>query len=226
MEFNEIVAKLGVDANSSQAELIAAATQKLNKVQEMAARAPTPELRSKYEAVQAEMQQIITILSADDFVRPPIDAAINTTEAVIAGQCTVATDSVTERQEPVISALEGQTQFQTRIEPSLSATTDSAAQASAASKAPPVAPASSPLSQTKLADLPQFGTADVEAAFQGLLAERGWGMGGLMLPFRIVLTGTGGGPSMFDFAAFLGQTETLQRLQSGLARIEALRAQA
>ena len=77
-----------------------------------------------------------------------------------------------------------------------------------------------------LADLPQFGTADVEAAFQGLLAERGWGMGGLMLPFRIVLTGTGGGPSMFDFAAFLGQTETLQRLQSGLARIEALRAQA
>jgi hypothetical protein len=31
---------------------------------------------------------------------------------------------------------------------------------------------------------------------------------------------------MFDFAAFLGQTETLQRLQSGLARIEALRAQA
>ena len=77
-----------------------------------------------------------------------------------------------------------------------------------------------------LADLPQFGAADVEAAFQGLLAERGWGMGGLMLPFRIVLTGTGGGPSMFDFAAFLGQTETLQRLQSGLARIEALRAQA
>ncbi len=35
------------------------------------------------------------------------------------------------------------------------------------------------------------------------------GFGAVLLPFRLVLTGTGGGPSMFDFSAFLGKAETL-----------------
>jgi len=34
-----------------------------------------------------------------------------------------------------------------------------------------------------------------------------------------VLTGTGGGPSMFDFAAFLGKEETLNRLRAGAAAL-------
>jgi hypothetical protein len=33
------------------------------------------------------------------------------------------------------------------------------------------------------------------------------------------LTGTGGGPSMFDFAAFLGKAETLARLEKGVAAL-------
>lgn len=163
MEFNDIVAKLGVEPTSSQAELIAAATQKLAKVQDMAARAPTPELRSKYEAVKAEMQQILAILSADDFVRPAAEATLTAQDDEVAEHTSAAADSLIERQEPVISALDSQTQFQTRIEPSLSAATDSGAVPSAPTpKAPPVAPASSPLSQTKLADLPQFGPGFVQ----------------------------------------------------------------
>ena len=76
----------------------------------------------------------------------------------------------------------------------------------------------------RLSTLKRFNSNEVEAAFQALLQEKGWSMGNLMLPFRIVLTGAAGGPSMFDFAAFLGQTSTLNRLQSGLTQIESLRA--
>ncbi|MDO7740474.1 MAG: hypothetical protein MUP94_02190 [Flavobacteriales bacterium] len=39
------------------------------------------------------------------------------------------------------------------------------------------------------------------------------------MPFRLVLTGTGGGPSMFDFASFLGREETMRRIDLGLAKV-------
>jgi hypothetical protein len=34
-----------------------------------------------------------------------------------------------------------------------------------------------------------------------------------------VLTGIGGGPSMFDFAAFIGREETLRRIDLGLTKV-------
>ena len=61
-----------------------------------------------------------------------------------------------------------------------------------------------------------FDSATVEREFKGFLEARELGFGAVLLPFRIVLTGTGGGPSMFDFAAFLGKEETLERLEKGV----------
>lgn len=71
------------------------------------------------------------------------------------------------------------------------------------------------LAQT-LDSIETFDSATVEREFKGFLEARELGFGAVLLPFRIVLTGTGGGPSMFDFAAFLGKEETLERLEKGV----------
>ncbi|MBL6646276.1 MAG: hypothetical protein ISP55_07480, partial [Flavobacteriales bacterium] len=52
------------------------------------------------------------------------------------------------------------------------------------------------------------------------------GFGQVLLPFRIALTGEGGGPSMFAFAAFLGKEATLDRLAQGMDLIAQQRAEA
>lgn len=75
-----------------------------------------------------------------------------------------------------------------------------------------------------LESVEEFSSANVEAEFKGFLEARELGFGQVLLPFRIALTGEGGGPSMFDFAAFLGKDETLARLGQGVEAVEAIRA--
>jgi glutamyl-tRNA synthetase len=70
-----------------------------------------------------------------------------------------------------------------------------------------------------LGGIESFDSATIESEFKAFLEARELGFGAVLLPFRIVLTGTGGGPSMFDFAAFLGKEETLNRLRSGVAAL-------
>lgn len=72
--------------------------------------------------------------------------------------------------------------------------------------------------------LPKFEAEAIEAAFKRHLEENELGFGAVLLPLRIVLTGVGGGPSMFAFAAYLGKEETLARIDQGLERIAAQRA--
>ena len=69
-----------------------------------------------------------------------------------------------------------------------------------------------------------FTSENVETAFKGFLEARELGFGQVLLPFRIALTGEGGGPSMFDFAAFLGKEATLDRLNRGVDAVLALKA--
>lgn len=64
-----------------------------------------------------------------------------------------------------------------------------------------------------------FDSETVEREFKAFLEARELGFGAVLLPFRMVLTGTGGGPSMFDFAAFLGKKATLARLREGVAAL-------
>jgi len=75
-----------------------------------------------------------------------------------------------------------------------------------------------------LEGIAEFTGENVEAEFKGFLEARELGFGQVLLPFRIALTGEGGGPSMFDFAAFLGKEETLARLAQGIEAVEAIRA--
>jgi glutamyl-tRNA synthetase len=70
-----------------------------------------------------------------------------------------------------------------------------------------------------LATIEPFESALIESEFKAFLAERELGFGAVLLPFRIALTGTGGGPSMFDFAQFLGKEATLERVEAAVSTL-------
>jgi glutamyl-tRNA synthetase len=67
----------------------------------------------------------------------------------------------------------------------------------------------------RLNALDRFEADSIETEFKVYLEECGVGFGAVLLPFRILLTGEGGGPSMFTFAAFIGKEEVNARIQLG-----------
>jgi glutamyl-tRNA synthetase len=79
--------------------------------------------------------------------------------------------------------------------------------------------------KTVLEDIESFKADIIEAEFKGFLVKKELGFGQVLLPFRIALTGAGGGPSMFEFAEFLGKEKTLERLALGVAKAEELKAE-
>ncbi len=68
--------------------------------------------------------------------------------------------------------------------------------------------------------LSTFDAASIEIAFKQYLEERSLGIGAVLLPFRLVVTGVGAGPGMFDISAFLGQQEVVERMQLGIKVIQ------
>ena len=67
---------------------------------------------------------------------------------------------------------------------------------------------------------------NIETAFKGFLADKNLGIGAVLPLFRLLLTGTGMGPSMFEISEFLGKEESLLRMNQGLTAVEALKNQA
>ena len=45
------------------------------------------------------------------------------------------------------------------------------------------------------------------------------GLGAVMLPVRLALTGAGGGPSLFEIMAFLGKAETINRISMAFTQM-------
>ena len=71
-----------------------------------------------------------------------------------------------------------------------------------------------------------FNHENIETAFKSFLADKNLGIGAVLPLFRLLLTGTGMGPSMFEIAEFLGKEESLLRINQGLTAVEALKNQA
>jgi len=69
-----------------------------------------------------------------------------------------------------------------------------------------------------------FNSIEIESRFKRHLEEKELGFGQVLLPFRLALTASGGGPSMFDFAEYLGLEKTLERLTNGVVAIEKIKA--
>ena len=61
-----------------------------------------------------------------------------------------------------------------------------------------------------------FESADLEANFKALAAEKNIKIGELMLPFRIMLVGGKFGPQVFDIATQIGKQETISRIENAL----------
>lgn len=74
--------------------------------------------------------------------------------------------------------------------------------------------------QKIIIELSDFSAASIETAFKTFLTEKELGIGAVLLPYRLVLTGVGAGPGMFDISAFLGKEEVLERITLGLQQIE------
>jgi glutamyl-tRNA synthetase len=51
------------------------------------------------------------------------------------------------------------------------------------------------------------------------LEDKGIGIGSVMPNLRLLLTGVGMGPSVFEIASLLGKEETISRIQTGLEKL-------
>jgi len=61
-----------------------------------------------------------------------------------------------------------------------------------------------------------FEAAELETTFKKLVADKGFKIGDVMLPFRIMLVGGKFGPAVFDIAALVGKEETISRINKAL----------
>lgn len=68
----------------------------------------------------------------------------------------------------------------------------------------------------RLGSVVPFDHGAIEQAFQTFLSDKQMGVGAVLPLFRLLVTGTGMGPSMFDIASFLGKDECLTRMNKGI----------
>lgn len=70
-----------------------------------------------------------------------------------------------------------------------------------------------------------FNTETIETVFTAYLTEKGYGFGKVGPGFRLLVTGKGMGPSMFDICATLGKERVISRMEEGIDKINALKQQ-
>lgn len=68
-----------------------------------------------------------------------------------------------------------------------------------------------------------FDAITIEADFKTFMEEKEVGFGKVLSPFRLIITGLGMGPSMFQICALLGKAETEKRMKENLPKILALK---
>ena len=66
----------------------------------------------------------------------------------------------------------------------------------------------------------EFTATNIEIKFKEFLAEKGLGIGAVLPLFRLLLTGQGMGPSMFEIASFIGKEESKNRIEEGITKLQ------
>ncbi len=74
----------------------------------------------------------------------------------------------------------------------------------------------------KMVQLDPFSAASLETAFNSFIQEKGIGIGQLMPVLRVLITGAGAGPSLFEVAEILGKEEVVRRMDAGISAIRDL----
>jgi glutamyl-tRNA synthetase len=64
-----------------------------------------------------------------------------------------------------------------------------------------------------------FSSEGIESAVKTWVETKGYNMGNIMTAFRILIVGTSRGPHLFDIISWIGKKETIERVDTGLARI-------
>ena len=64
-----------------------------------------------------------------------------------------------------------------------------------------------------------FTAENIEATFKAFLEAQQIGIGAVLQPFRLCVTGVAAGPGMFDISDFLGKEEVISRIEIGLIEI-------
>jgi glutamyl-tRNA synthetase len=67
--------------------------------------------------------------------------------------------------------------------------------------------------------LEPFDSEHIEVSFKKFLEDNELGMGAVLPNFRLLVTGQGMGPSMFQIAEVLGKEETLKRMTEGIEKL-------
>ncbi len=67
--------------------------------------------------------------------------------------------------------------------------------------------------------LNNFDTAEIETVFKTFLERESLGMGAVLPNMRLLLTGEGMGPSLFEIMALLGKEESLERMKTGIEKL-------
>lgn len=75
----------------------------------------------------------------------------------------------------------------------------------------------------ELDGLSDFSSEHIEACFKTYLENKELGLGQVLPNFRLLVTGLGMGPSMFDICEVLGKEDVMERLQVGIVKVEALK---
>ena len=68
-------------------------------------------------------------------------------------------------------------------------------------------------------ELNKFDTAEIEIVFKTFLDREGLGMGAVLPNMRLLITGEGMGPSLFEIMSLLGKEESLERMKIGIEKL-------
>jgi len=78
----------------------------------------------------------------------------------------------------------------------------------------------------ELSAIDDFTTDEIERVFSAYLAKKEYGFGKVGPGFRLLVTGKGMGPSMFDICATLGKDIVLSRMTNGISKVNSLKQNA
>jgi len=76
----------------------------------------------------------------------------------------------------------------------------------------------------ELAAIESFDAANIEISFKSFLEKKEMGIGKVLPLIRLVLTGKGMGPSMFEITALIGKEESLSRMEKNIPSIVKMKA--
>jgi glutamyl-tRNA synthetase len=73
--------------------------------------------------------------------------------------------------------------------------------------------------KTTMASLDDFSPESLETSFKDFITSKELGIGAVLPLFRLLVTGKGMGPSMFEIASFLGKDECVERITEGISAL-------